>query len=38
MAADSSHAGSCSSGGTQQLQMLEDSTALICSWEGHLSD
>lgn len=38
MVADFAHADNCSSGGTEQLQMLEDSTALICSWEGHLGD
>lgn len=38
MVADFSHADNCSSGGTEQLQMLGDSTALICGWEGHLSD
>lgn len=38
MVGDCSHADNCSVGGTEPLQMLEDSTALICSWEGHLSD
>lgn len=38
MVADFSLADNCSSGGAEHLQLLEASTALICSWEGHLSD
>lgn len=36
MVADFSHAGDCSSGGAEQLHVLEHSTASICSWEGQL--